>query len=110
MSIISTVAPPLGWTLDLLFWHPVYDDDIPGSSYLTRTNNFNETFTRVGIQTHTPKRWSAWRILVPEDHCLPESSCGERAKARRAQESYDHARHRSKFWYRPWQSIPSGVR
>jgi hypothetical protein len=25
------------------------------------------------------------------------------------QKHYDRARHKSKFWYRPWQSIPAGI-
>jgi hypothetical protein len=78
-------------------------------SFLRRTNSFNETFPRVGIRTYTPKRWAIYRMFGTNPSCTPESHCGERAVARRAQEEYDRHRHYRQFWYRPWQSIPAGV-
>jgi pimeloyl-ACP methyl ester carboxylesterase len=110
-DVVGTgIFGPVVWPLiDLFVWHPFYEDDVPGSAFLTRTNNFAESFTRVGIQTHTRKRWVAWRILWTPGDCVPESPCGERAVERRIQQAYDRHRHYSKFWYRPWQSVPALV-
>lgn len=102
------LGPGWIWT-DLLMYHPFYEDDVPYSPFLLRTNAFNEDFTRVGIQTHTPKRWVAWRVLRTPADCYPDSHCGERAVARHVQESYDRHRHYARFWYRPWQSIPAAA-
>jgi pimeloyl-ACP methyl ester carboxylesterase len=108
--VIGTLLFGDGWILfDLVKWHPFYEDDVPYSPFLIRTNSFSESFSRVGIQTHTPKRWVAWRILRTPDNCTPESYCGERAVARRTQEAYDRHRHYARFWYRPWQSIPAAA-
>lgn len=96
--------------LDLVAWHPVWEDDMPSSPFLIRTNGFDETFTRVGIQTHMPKRWSLARIAHSAiSECTPESSCGERAAKERVQEVYDRHRHYARFWYRPWQSMPAAA-
>ncbi|HEX6368111.1 MAG TPA: alpha/beta hydrolase [Longimicrobium sp.] len=109
-TIIGTLLFGSGWILfDIVKWHPFYEDDVPNSAFLQRTNNFNETFTRAGIQTHAPKRWVAWRILKTDGNCTPESYCGERAVARQTQEAYDRHRHYARFWYRPWQSIPAAA-
>ncbi|HEX6368109.1 MAG TPA: hypothetical protein VF006_04190 [Longimicrobium sp.] len=109
-TILGTVLFGTGWILfDIVKWHPFYEDDVPNSPFLQRTNNFTETFTRVGIQTHTPKRWVAWRILRTNPGCNPESFCGERIEAAKAQEAYDRHRHYARFWYRPWQSIPAAA-
>lgn len=107
--VIGSTVFGIQWpALDVIAWHPVWEDDVPWSPFLHRTNGFDETFTRVGIQTHMPKRWSlarmAWSAASP---CMPESPCGERAVKRRIQEEYDRHRHYSRFWYRPWQSIPA---
>jgi pimeloyl-ACP methyl ester carboxylesterase len=107
VQVLEAAFFNVGMFVDLLAWHPFYEDDVPYSPFLIRTNQFDESFTRVGIQTHTPKRWVAWRIGWTPDHCPPESGCGERAVARRIQEAYDRHRHYSRFWYRPWQSAPA---
>jgi pimeloyl-ACP methyl ester carboxylesterase len=110
--MFSPVFGFLSWPLELVRYHPFYLDDAPGSLFLLRTNSFPETFKRVGIQTHAPKRWLAWRIVVSSirpRECVPEVVCGERDIAFQAQKHYDRARHKSKFWYRPWQSIPAGI-
>jgi pimeloyl-ACP methyl ester carboxylesterase len=109
--VIGSTVFGIQWpAIDLLGWHPVWEDDVPWSPFLYRTNGFDETFTRVGIQTHMPKRWSlariAWSAATP---CMPESPCGERAVRRRIQEEYDRHRHYARFWYRPWQSIPAAT-
>ncbi|MBW3571004.1 MAG: hypothetical protein KY467_07850 [Gemmatimonadetes bacterium] len=108
-QVIGTTVFGIQWpALDLLAWHPVWEDDTPFSPFIIRTNSFDETFTRVGIQTHMPKRWSLARIAwSARSSCAPEAPCGERAVKRRVQEEYDRHRHYSRFWYRPWQSIPS---
>lgn len=105
----GTVLGTSSWIAFDMGWHPFYDDDIPGSAFLLRTNAFNESFQRAGVQTHTPKRWVAWRILKTPSSCNPESGCGERAMAKHTQEVYDRHRHYSKFWYRPWQCLPALV-
>ena len=108
-SFLMGLAGGAGMVFDLVGWHPFWEDDVPGSPFLIRTNNFSESFTRVGIQTHTPKRWVAWRIFWTPSYCVPESWCGERAVAARIQEKYDRHRHYARFWYRPWQSAPAGA-
>ncbi|HEY0024786.1 MAG TPA: hypothetical protein VGB24_17870 [Longimicrobium sp.] len=107
VQVLEVALFNIGMVPDLLLWHPFYEDDVPYSPFLNRTNGFNESFTRVGIQTHTPKRWVAWRIFWTPSDCPPESSCGERAVARRIQEAYDRHRHYAQFWYRPWQLVPA---
>lgn len=108
-GVLFSLAGNAGIVFDLVSWHPFYEDDVPYSPFLIRTNGFDENFTRVGIQTHTPKRWVLWRIGWTPSDCTPESYCGERAVARRIQEKYDRHRHYARFWYRPWQSGPAVV-
>lgn len=105
-AILGFVTLGTGWAvLDIAKWHPFYEDDVPGSPFLSRLNSTTETFARAGIQTHTPKRWVAWRVLSGTN-CMPESNCGDRAKARKAQERYDKKKHCAKAWYKPWKAIP----
>lgn len=108
-GVLFSMAGNAGLVFDLVSWHPFWEDDVPHSPFLVRTNRFDETFKRVGIQTHTPKRWVWWRIFRTPKECTPESHCGERAVARRIQEKYDRYRHYARFWYRPWQSGPAGA-
>jgi pimeloyl-ACP methyl ester carboxylesterase len=109
--VIGSTVFGIQWpAIDLLAWHPVWEDDTPFSPFIARTNGFDETFTRVGIQTHMPKRWSLARMAwSAASSCVPESPCGERAVKRRIQEEYDRHRHYARFWYRPWQSIPAAA-
>lgn len=94
-------------TLGIMDSNPYAVDDIPDSAFLRGLNGFTETFVNVGIQTHTPKRWVAWRILLTGE-CLPRTAC-EDDVARRAQKRYDDMRHTSRFLYRPWHAIPAAV-
>lgn len=108
-GIIGTLLLGTQWpVIDMMVWQPVWEDDTPFSPFISRTNDFDETFTRVGIQTHMSKRWSLFRIISNTlTECTPDSSCGERAVKRWMQERYDRHRHCSRFWYRPWQSLPA---
>jgi hypothetical protein len=103
---LGSGAAALGLGLSLMEFHPFFIDDIPGSSFLQNLNATQEAFINVGIRTHTPKRWVAWRVIKTGD-CLPRHEC-ELAVVRRIQRRYDDMRHTSKFWYRPWHSIPAG--
>ncbi|MBB4634871.1 hypothetical protein [Longimicrobium terrae] len=94
-------------TLGIMDYNPYVVDDMPNSAFLRNLNGFSETFVNVGIQTHTPKRWVAWRILLTGE-CLPRSAC-EAEVARRAQKRYDDMRHTSRFLYRPWHAIPAAA-
>ncbi|MCA1789458.1 MAG: hypothetical protein LC667_06260 [Thioalkalivibrio sp.] len=102
---VHAMISPLSYILSspewgsLLEWYPFYMDDLPWSSFLADLNDYNETFINVGVRTHTPKRWVIWRILGADGY-YPESPYGERAAARRAQETYDRYRHCASTWWK----------
>jgi pimeloyl-ACP methyl ester carboxylesterase len=64
---------------------PVIGNITPGSSFLGQLNNFNESFTQVGVVSSTPQLWDEVRLLDDAFFlrlgCYPETWCGERSAA-----------------------------
>ncbi|MBW3631281.1 MAG: hypothetical protein KY464_18610 [Gemmatimonadetes bacterium] len=47
-GIVFSMAGNAGLAFDLISWHPFWEDDVPHSPFLIRTNSFDESFKRVG--------------------------------------------------------------